>query len=85
MHYEDDLSLGEISELLGVSRQAVHDLLGRSEEALEEYERRLALVDRDASARRIVGSLARAIGALEPNHPLKPRLDRLIKRLKARS
>ncbi|HEY3315863.1 MAG TPA: YlxM family DNA-binding protein [Bacillota bacterium] len=85
MHYEDDLSLGEISELLGVSRQAVHDLLTRSEKALEDYERRLGLVARDAVARRLMASLARAVDALESAHPLKPRLERLIKRLKARS
>ncbi len=84
LHYEDDLSLGEIAERLGVSRQAVHDLLSRSEEALEDYEARLGLVARDGEARRLVAALARAVAALEPGNPQKPRMERFIKRLKAR-
>ncbi len=46
LHYGMDLSLSEIAEELGVSRQAVHDLLKRSEEALEQYEARLRLAER---------------------------------------
>ncbi len=84
LHYESDLSLGEIGELLGVSRQAVHDLLSRAEESLEDYESRLGLAARDTAAKRLVAALARAVAALEPGHPLKPRMDRLIRRLKAR-
>lgn len=84
LHYEDDLSLGEIGERLGVSRQAVHDLLSRAEEALEDYEARLGVVARDGEARRLVAGLARTVAALEPGNPQKPRLERLIKRLEAR-
>lgn len=45
-HYEEDMSLGEISEEFGVTRQAVHDIIKRSEKILEEYERKLGLVQR---------------------------------------
>lgn len=45
-HYEDDMSLGEISEELGISRQAVHDIVKRSEKILENYEDKLMLIDR---------------------------------------
>lgn len=44
-HHEDDLSLGEIAEQLGVSRQAVHDNLQRAQTLLEQYEEKLHLVD----------------------------------------
>lgn len=44
MHYEDDMSLSEIAEETSITRQAVHDLLKRTENALEEYESRLGLV-----------------------------------------
>lgn len=43
-YYLEDLSLAEIAEGAGVSRQAVHDLIKRAESALEEYERKLGLV-----------------------------------------
>lgn len=51
MHYLDDLSLAEIAEELGVSRQAVHDMLKRAEAILEEYEARLKLAERLARER----------------------------------
>ncbi|WP_407667771.1 YlxM family DNA-binding protein [Orenia marismortui] len=44
LYYHHDLSLGEIAEQQGISRQAVYDNLKRSEEALEEYESKLNLV-----------------------------------------
>ena len=44
LYYEEDYSLGEISENLGVSRQGVYDTLKRSEKILREYESKLHLV-----------------------------------------
>ena len=48
--YEDfcfnDLSLGEIAEEEGISRQGVHDHIRRSVKALESYESKLHLVDK---------------------------------------
>lgn len=46
LYYENDLSLSEIAEDMEISRQAVHDLLKRSEHLLKEYEIKLKLVDR---------------------------------------
>lgn len=46
LYYADDLSLSEISEHIGISRQGVYDTLKRAETTLEEYEARLGLVDR---------------------------------------
>lgn len=44
LYFYDDLSLSEISEELGVSRQAVHDLLKRVEQILERYELALGVL-----------------------------------------
>jgi len=51
LYYENDWSLAEIAESMEVSRQAVHDLLRRSEAALEDYEQRLGLVEKFLSNR----------------------------------
>lgn len=48
--YEDavynDLSLSEIAEECGISRQGVHDMIKRCNHILEDYENRLHLVER---------------------------------------
>ena len=48
--YEDavynDLSLSEIAEMQGISRQGVHDLIKRCSRILEGYENKLHLVKR---------------------------------------
>ena len=43
-YYQQDLSLGEISEVANVSRNAVFDLVSRTDEKLERYEKALGLV-----------------------------------------
>lgn len=44
LYYNNDYSLGEISEHLDISRQAVFDNIKRSREILLEYETKLGLV-----------------------------------------
>ncbi|MDF2564068.1 MAG: putative DNA-binding protein [Massilibacillus sp.] len=46
MHFLNDLSLSEIADQFGVSRQAIYDIIHRSEQVLEEYEKKLGLVER---------------------------------------
>jgi len=46
LYYLEDYSLGEISELLAVSRQAVYDNIKRTEAMLETYEEKLHLYDK---------------------------------------
>ncbi|MBQ4320639.1 MAG: YlxM family DNA-binding protein [Oscillospiraceae bacterium] len=46
LYYNDDLSLGEIAEEQGISRQGVRDNLVRAEHALREYEDKTGLLRR---------------------------------------
>lgn len=46
MFHLEDLTLSEIGEELGISRQAVRDQLKRTEGILLEYENKLGLVER---------------------------------------
>ena len=48
----DDLSLGEIADAAGISRQAVHDLVKRCGRLLEGYEKKLHLVEKFRSIRK---------------------------------
>ena len=42
----EDMSLGEIAQEYGISRQGVHDLIRRCNNSLQEYEDKLHLVSR---------------------------------------
>ena len=44
LYHEDNLSLAEIAEELGTSRQAVHYTLKKAESTLEKYEEKLGLL-----------------------------------------
>lgn len=44
LYHEENLSLSEIAEEFGISRQAVHDTLKKAEQALADYEAKLGLV-----------------------------------------
>lgn len=46
MHYNEDLSLSEIAEQLGISRQGVWDNIRRAESALQEIEAKTGLIRR---------------------------------------
>ena len=67
LHYEEDLSLGEIAEELEVSRQNVHELISRSAQKLRKYEQALGGVSR---ARETAQALRRAQEMLESMHGL---------------
>ena len=45
-YYNDDLSLAEIAEEIGISRQGVRDLIKKAEEELRFYEEKLGLAER---------------------------------------
>lgn len=46
LHYEEDYTLGEIAEQMGVTRQNVHELITRSVQKLRRYEDALGLAAR---------------------------------------
>ncbi len=68
--YEDavfgDLSLGEIAQEYGISRQGVHDLIKRCNHTLQGYEDKLHLIQRFSS----VKTKMETINALAENEKL---------------
>ncbi|MGI6144811.1 MAG: YlxM family DNA-binding protein [Clostridia bacterium] len=61
LYYQQDLSFGEISKIRSVSREAVYDLLKRTEEALKFYESKLGLVKKYQLSREISKEIAQKI------------------------
>ncbi len=60
LYYNDDLSLSEVSEVMGITRQGVRDLVKRSESELYLYEDKLGLYGRFER----IGEYARGIRTL---------------------
>ena len=46
LHYNEDLSLSEIAEKAGITRQGVFDVITRAEESLKEMEQKTGVVRR---------------------------------------
>ena len=46
MYYCENMSLSEIAEINGITRQAASILIGRTERLLTDYEKRLSLYDK---------------------------------------
>ena len=64
MRYNQDLSLGEIGEMLGVSRQAVCDNLTRTEALLRRMEENIGCVKRDREIRKALQEILEAAAVL---------------------
>ena len=61
LYYLEDLSLGEIAEEYGVSRQAVYDNIRRTEAMLEDYEMKLNLFSKFQERMEVVENLEQLI------------------------
>ena len=64
LRYNQDLSLGEIGILLGISRQGVHDNLSRAEALLRNMEEKTGCVGRDQNCRKAVHTILAAAESL---------------------
>ena len=54
MYVDNNLSLSEVSEELGISRQAVKDALDNSMQILKDTEEKLKLIERDNKIKQII-------------------------------
>lgn len=81
----NDLSLSELSEEEGISRQGIHDLIKRCDKLLEGYEEKLKLIERFNSIKeqvcRIEGELDSLKISDEDRASLKEQLQHIIEDL----
>lgn len=68
LRYNQDLSLGEIAEELGISRQGVHDNITRAEARMERMEEKTGCIRRAAQSRKAMQAIVDATAALA-EHP----------------
>lgn len=76
LYLSEDLSLAEIAENLGISRQGVHDAIARGLASLKEFESRLELMSRQRQARQLLDQAFNALRSDDAPSALEP-LNRL--------
>ncbi|WP_373895993.1 putative DNA-binding protein [Virgibacillus sp. CBA3643] len=67
MYFVEDYSLGEISDLSLVSRQAVYDNIKRTEKMLETYENKLHLYEKFMQRATLIEKLEKLVPDNESN------------------
>ena len=65
LYYNQDLSLSEIAEDLGVTRQGVHDTLARAEAQLRDFEEKTGCIARDRRTAKALEAIADACERLQ--------------------
>ena len=58
LYYLCDLSLGEISEIKGISRQGVNDTLNKTRDLLLNYEKNLKILEKKRQLTKFANSLS---------------------------
>lgn len=66
LFYAEDLSLGEIAEITGITRQGVRDRIVKGERMLYATEERLRLVARFMEQKQVLAQIAQRLEALRP-------------------
>lgn len=80
MHLFEDFSLSEISDELGISRQAVYDMLKRSEQVMQQYENKLGLAARSTREKNELLSILSDLSLIKQESD-DSRLNNIIERI----
>lgn len=64
LYHEENLSLSEIAEEFGISRQAVHDTLKKAEQALGGYEQKLGLLGKLMASKKAITEIDEKIDGI---------------------
>jgi predicted DNA-binding protein YlxM (UPF0122 family) len=81
LYHEDNLSLSEIAEELGQTRQAVHYTLRKAEKALGSYEEKLGLISSYKENRKLAKKAISIIESAGVSAPLAKDLKQIIEKI----
>lgn len=79
----EDLSLKELSDEYGITRQGVHDLIKRCDKVLNEYENRLHMIEKFTSIKSLVTEIREAASedGADNGDKIKDLCDKLLETL----
>ena len=69
MYRNDDLSLGEIAELTGITRQGVSECIRKAEDALLSYEEKLGVYEKGREREKTVEEIRNVLSGLTGKCP----------------
>ena len=82
MYYNEDFSLAEIADEIGISRQGVRDIIKKTETELHFLEEKLGLAQKFRDIQHHTERLQALLGELEADDPVKKELDALANSVK---
>ncbi len=83
MYLEEDLSMAEIAEQAGVTRQGVHDILTRAFSRLEDCEKKLGMCRRFDSMEQGLQALVKLLNEVRPAPGSEARLLEALRKTEA--
>ena len=78
----DDFSLGEISDNNSISRQAVYDAVRRSEKILEDFEKKLGLMEKFSQTEDVLNHISNEIDGLVDNLDKESGIAKVLNEIK---
>jgi len=87
LYYNDDLSLSEIAQQTGISRQGVRDIITRAEHILMEYEEKTGIVERFMAMQTVISSIEKDLSFVLDStdgevHSMAERIRQNVEKLK---
>lgn len=58
LHFDEDISYGELADMFSISRQAAYDAVKKGSELLAKYEDKLRLVEREHNIGEIIDKIS---------------------------
>ena len=83
-YYNDDLSLAEIAEDIGISRQGVRDIIKKAEDQLLFYEEKLGLAARFTAAQKSAEELVSLTRELDLSNDVKEKIVSLLEAINSK-
>ena len=80
-YYNEDLSLGEISDEIGISRQGVRDAVQKSQKLLTEFDEKLGLMNRFDEIKISVEEIKHELLDINVSKSDKNKIDSIIKKI----
>ena len=82
-YYNDDLSLAEVAQEIGISRQGVRELIKKAEEELRFYEEKLGLAARFGRVQECAAHLQRLLTDIGVNEEVQTAVSALSEALRS--